>query len=265
VASITLATACTCTHVFHAFIHESDLQYTHTPEQIFLETHMKRQRSSSTSYVNTPYKRPRVMKAAPAAVVTSTVRREMRKNADVKYTDVSALLSNITYTGSIVSATTNLVRGLAGIDNFQGNIITPVGFTGKFTFSSGVNNNAVCRIMVFQWFDASVPTLAGILQNTTTGFATMSPVLVTNKSQIRVLFDRSYYVNVEAGGDTTSIGNGGITSKFYIPGSRLKKIKYNSTTNAIQDGAIYTLYLTDDNTANFPQYAFYNRLSFTDV
>lgn len=197
--------------------------------------------------------------------VEIAVAKQIRRNADIKYTDVSSGYANAPASGTIVSATSNLVRGTAGIDNFVGNTLKPTGFQGKFIFTTNNQNFSNVCVMVFQWFDASVPTITGILQNGgNSPQCVLSPVLVTNKSQINVLYDRHWYMAPTAGDSSFIAGQGGFTDKFYIPGSRLRRMKFNSGTSALQDGGIYVLYVTDDPTATFPQFAFYNRLSFMD-
>lgn len=227
---------------------------------------MKRKRSA---YTNMPYKKPRVARAMPTPVVASTVRREMRKNMDVKYTDLSANFTtcDASATSTLTSALVNLSRGTAGLNNFQGNDIDPVGFTCKYTCITSplvAAQYGIVRAVAFQWFDASTPTLAGVLQVTTAGIGIHSPVLVTNKAQIRILYDSLHFISPNAGDTAGIVAAGGATAKFYIPGSRLKKIRFNSGTGNVQDGAIYMMFLSDKAT-NTPSVAYYTRLSFTDA
>lgn len=202
---------------------------------------------------------------ATAPAVKAEVARQLRANSDIKYTDVSSNYANAN-TNTITSATVNLTRGTAGLDNFLGNHITPVGFQGKFTLTSAsVGTFNVVRVLVFQWFDASVPTISGILQAYSPPLNTLSPPLVTNKNQMRVLYDKAFYMSPTASDATTTpTGLGGVTGKFYIPGNRLKKLKFNSGSNAVQDGGIYVAYLSDDATVPQPQGAAYHRLAFMD-
>lgn len=59
------------------------------------------------------------------------VRKELRKNTDWKYTDVYLTASNVLTSGTITSLYTNLVRGDAGLNNFDGNTIKPSGLLVK--------------------------------------------------------------------------------------------------------------------------------------
>lgn len=224
---------------------------------------MKRARDAYPDKYAAAVARKRARRAAPA--VKAEVARQIRTMSDVKFTDVYNNPSNCTSSGVISSATVNLVRGTAGIDNFQGNNIVPKGFTMRYTLSANTQLYSVIRVMCFQWFDASVPTISGILQQTGAQQVTMSSISVTNKDQIRVLVDKCYYMNPQAGDNAGIVGYGGVVDKFYIPGSRLRKLKFNPSTNAVQDGCIYTLFISDDSTATFPTFNFYSRLSFTDV
>lgn len=224
---------------------------------------LKRARDAYPDKYAAAVARKKARLATPA--VKAEVARQIRAASDLKYTDVSSGYANAPASGTIVSATSNLVRGTGGIDNFVGNTLKPTGFQGKFIFTTNNQNFSNVRVIVFQWFDASVPTITGILQNGgSSPQCVLSPVLVTNKSQINVLYDRNWYMAPTAGDSSFIAGQGGFTDKFYIPGSRLRRMKFNSGTSALQDGGIYVLYVTDDPTATFPQFAFYNRLSFMD-
>lgn len=196
--------------------------------------------------------------------VTAVVRKELRKKTDWKYADINANATNVQTGGSITSLFSNLVRGDAGINNFDGNIITPQAITMKYNIHTSVLRNAV-RVMLFQWFDSAVPVISGVLQTNAAIAATLSPVLVTNKSYIKVLYDRTHCLAPTAGGDTTVIGEGVTdTITVYIPGKRLRKVRYNSTTNVVQEGQLYLLLISDDAAIPSPQINYYCRVTFSD-
>lgn len=222
---------------------------------------MKRAREAYPDKYAAAVARKRARRGQPT--VQAIVQKELRKKTDWKYTDHSAN-GSVSSTGTVTSLFANLTRGQLGIDNFLGNTVTPQGLLFKYYYTTNQTYNS-CRILVFQWLDAATPVPAGILQSTATGYATISPTLVTNKEYIKVLYDKTHVIAPTAGGDTTPIGLG--TSdciKVYIPGKRLRKVRFNSGTNVVQDGNIYVLAISDDAVISYPGLYWYSRITFSD-
>lgn len=187
-----------------------------------------------------------------------------RKKTDWKYTDVNANSTNVQTSGSITSLLANLTRGDAGLNNFDGNIVDPQAITFKYFLHTSTIRNAV-RVIIFQWFDSATPVIAGILQNSGAITATLSPILVTNKTYIKVLYDRTHQFAPTAGGDTTVTGEGVIDCQtVYIPGRKLRPVRYNSSSNVVQTGNLYLLLVSDDAAVPSPQINYYSRVTFSD-
>jgi len=197
-----------------------------------------------------------------ASVARSEARKEVRKNQDWLYTDVTAS-GGVSNAGTFVNLLSNLNRGLNGIYGYSGNSINPSGLRLKYYWSTDQVHNSV-RVLLFQWFDATVPVLAGILQSTTSGQATISPMLTTNLQYIKVLYDEQHMIAPTASDNGAVLGSGVASGDVYIPGKRLKQIKFNSTSNTVQDGCLYMLLLSDDSVLSYPQCTYYARLTFTD-
>lgn len=206
-----------------------------------------------------PAKRPR----SQLALTQSIVRKEVAKTKDLLYTDYNRATTNVTSTGAIDSVLTNMNRGDTGHNTFAGNRITPRGLTVRYVLNSQQTFNRI-RVMIFQWMDFTAPTIPGVLETNANPLATICPVFITNKSHIRVLFDKTHVIAPTAGGDTTPIGHGVAVEKVYIPGTRLRPIRFNQSSNVVQDGNIYILYISDDALPNYPQIDFWARLSFVD-
>jgi len=221
---------------------------------------MKRQRSYSASSKTS--KKPRLQRQD--ATVSAVVRKELRKKTDWKYAD-NSLSGSVSSTGTITSVFGNLIRGDAGINEFSGNDIKPQALLVKYYIQTNQTYNAV-RVMIFQWFDSAVPAISGVLQTNSNPMATISPTLITNKRYIKVLHDKTHLVSPSAGGDSAVTGNGVIPEAVtvYIPGKRLRPVRYNSGNNTVQDGQIYLLAISDDAVTSFPQLYWYSRVTFSD-
>ena len=199
--------------------------------------------------------------------IRSTIQREVRKEkarmGDLKYADTALNNQSVTSSGTVHSVLANLTRGDLGYNNYEGNTITPRGLTCKYMFNTNQLFNQV-RVMCFQWLDASTPALSGLVQNTATNIATLSGILVTNRNYIRVLYDKTHVIAPTAGDGTTPIGLGICYGQFFITAKRMRKIRFNSTTNTVQDGNIYVLLVSDDTLPTYPAVNLYTRLSFYD-
>lgn len=182
---------------------------------------------------------------------------------DVKYTDNSLSNGAVSSSGTFTSVLSNMVRGVNGLNAFVGNNIQPVYLQVDYYWNTNQTFNS-CRLMIFQWFDATTPVLSGILQNTSTGIGTISGTFITNKPYMKVLYDDKFIIAPTAGGDTTSIGNGVHYGCAFVPAKKLKPVRFNSITNAVQDGNIYVLVLSDDIAPTYPAVTFNSRLAFTD-
>lgn len=221
---------------------------------------MKRQRSFSTS--GRTAKKPKYQRQD--ATVTAVVRKELRKKTDWRYTDAISNGGSVTTTGTITSCLSNLTRGDNGLNNFSGNEIRPQAVLIQYYFQTNQTYNSV-RFMVFQWFDAGAPAVGGVLQDGGTNIATISPVVVTNKRYIKVLYDKTHLMAPTAGGDNTVIGNGVVQPvKIYIPGKRLRPVRYNQNNNTCQDGNIFILTISDDALTTFPSVYWFSRVTFSD-
>lgn len=221
---------------------------------------MKRQRSQSA--ISTRRVKPKLQRQD--ATVSAVVRKELRKKADWKYTDISAVALNMTTTGAVVSLLGSLIRGDAGINNFDGNTINPQAITFKYYAHTSELRNTF-RVMIFQWFDAAVPSLTSVLQTAAASVATIAPILLQAKSNIKVLYDHTHQMAPSAADGGVVYGEGIISPiTVYIPGKRLRPVRYNQSTNTVSNGNIYLLYVSDDSVIPAPQITFYSRVTFTD-
>lgn len=220
---------------------------------------MKRQRSQSSMAISSRRKKPRLQRQD--ATVAAVVRKELRKKTDWKYTDVSSAAASVSSTGFVTSLLSSLVRGDTGLNAFDGNIINPQAITLKyFAHTSEIRN--CLRVMIIQWFDASAPVISGVIQNGSTGIACVAPTNITNKAYIKVLYDRTHQMSPQA---PSGVGEGIIEPvTVYIPGKRLRPIRYNATTNVVQEGQLYILCVSDDALTPSPQITYYSRVTFSD-
>lgn len=225
---------------------------------------MKRSATAAQLKYPAQYEAAKRRRSNNQAATRAIVRSELRRNGDLKYVDRSNALQSMSSSGTLVKLFgTQFIQGSDGLNNYDGNTLTMNGVSLKFMCQTNQNYN-FCRVMVFQWLDSSTPVLSGILQDTTTGIATVSPTLVTNKSFLKVLYDKPFAMAPTADSAVT-VGNGIYEGSCYIPAKRLSKVRMDATNDATcQKGQIYLMYLSDDSVTTFPQITYYFRGSFYD-
>jgi len=224
---------------------------------------MKRPRRAYLDKQSTP-KRIRTLTPAQTLATSQLIKRELRRVGDVKYADTSSATQNITSTGAIVSLFANMARGDLGTNNFSGNTISPIGITVNIGVNTAEPYN-FCRVMILQWLDSGTPNVNGILASTVSGIAPFSPVLVTNRKEIRVLSDTILSVAPPSGTSAANYGHGVFTKKIFIPANKLDKIRFNASSATVQHGGLFMLYISDDAVATtYPKISYYTRVSFTD-
>lgn len=216
-------------------------------------------RKASTQAISTRRKVPRTSQST----VSAQVKKELRKQTDWKYCDQTLTAVGVSSTGAVYGLLNTLVRGHAGLNNFDGNIIRPQAITFKYYWNTDQAFNTV-RVLIVQWNDVTIPTPGSILQAIGTGLGTISPVNINNKSFMKVLYDKTHILAPTAGDASTAYGEGVVYDQVYIPGKRMKPIRYNATSNTVVTGNLYLLQISDDSIATFPTIHWYSRVTFSD-
>jgi len=219
----------------------------------------KRKASSqgSLSYNNRPYKRPR--QATSSQTTRAIVRKEMAKKGDLKYTDTTSPASNMTSTGALQDLFGNATRGDGGLNNFNGNSCTVRGLTLNYGITTNQTFNFM-RVLLFQWYSSTVPTVATVLQNTALTSAVFSPINIQNREQIKVLYNKVHSIFP----DNTATGYAAQNYEVYVPGSRMKKVRFAPSANNTVEGGLWMIIISDDSAVTYPQISWYSRVSFYD-
>lgn len=196
--------------------------------------------------------------------VQAIVKNELRKTVDWKYTDYSVTSNAIYDIAAPISLLSNLVRGDTGFNNFNGNTIRPQAITIKYFAETVQPPYEALRFMVFQWFDSTAPATAGVLATSANTTALVAPTLVTNKPYIKVLYDKLHLLSPNTAAANVSSGFAQPTT-IYIPGKKLKDVRFASAANTVQDGDLYVLALSNDAALGTVNLTMYSRVTFSDV
>lgn len=189
-----------------------------------------------------------------ARVARSVAKQEIAKNEavelehkfhDIEVNDNPSTSGVITHLSNITQGTTYKQR-IA--DQIKG---TSIQFRYQVTVSDTTN---VMRIVVFRWFEPTVPGVGDILAiGLSTGtFLPISPINVSNRKFIQVLFDNLITIN------STNLEN---VDKTFI--KRNMNIDWK-TDGARNKGHLYVLTLSDSIATPHPYFHSIFRLRFTD-
>lgn len=198
----------------------------------------------------------------------NSVQVQIEKNrlakGDWKVTLINFARSGVTgiaASGEVFSFFNNLSRGDNAVDNFQGRQLDPHGVSLRYQIgaASGDSDN-VMRVIIFQYYDSTVPVPAALLANIGTSAAPYFQWTHTNRPIRKILSDRTYQL--------AAISNPGmpylIVDNVYITGKRLVPVAFNATTTAIQTGGIYCLAISDSVAINHPSFTMSGEVMYLD-
>jgi hypothetical protein len=195
-------------------------------------------------------------------VTKSEVRAMIRSNNNlviedkVTYTQQTGGV-DFTGTGTVFDLCAALTRGDNAINQFTGQQINPTSLTIRACWNT-TQPFSSCRLMVFQWADASVPLAVGLFQILGSNLAPYSPLFWTNHPKIHVLCDELTTLFPVAG--STAATN------VILRCNKMKKIFFDtSAAIAYQMNGLYAVAVSDDGLVAFPQLDFISELRFHDA
>lgn len=229
---------------------------------------MKR-KANNTSF--TPTKRYKLLDYSysrrPEAQVLQAEQREIMLARKVGRTDLKMTTvffqNTVDSTGTIQNILANLTRGTGMVDNYLGSEILPTSIRERMSIAMGPNALAngdgtnVIRVIIFQWFDASVPVVNGVLQSA----SPYSPISWQNRKLIKVLSDKLY--GTKQAGDP-SLTYDLVTDAIYVKSKKLKPTRFNNAGTNAQEGGLYALFLSDSSVAAHPFLSSQLTVTFTD-
>lgn len=229
---------------------------------------MKRKTSNSTA---NPPKRYKLLDYSysrrPEAQVLQAEQREIMLARRVGKTDLKMTTvffqNSVDNIGTIQNIYANLVRGTGMVDNYLGSEILPTSVRERMSIAMGPNALAngdgtnVIRVILFQWFDASVPVVNGVLES----ISPYAPISWQNRKLIKVLSDKLY--GTKQAGDP-SLTYDLLTDSIYIKSKKMKPTRFNNAGTNAQEGGLYALFLSDSSVVAHPFVSSQLTVTFTD-
>lgn len=190
--------------------------------------------------------------------VSQAVNAALEANIERKLCNYSGA-STVSYSGTIISVTSNLTRGDASVNECTGILIKPKKLVVSYTFDISATFNTV-RFMVFRWKDSSTPTGSGILQTTGSAFAPHSCINWVNHKKITVLYDEVLCL-YDHGAAVAAKHRRVVIN----PGKAPIQLPLNGAGAVPQMDGLYVLLISDDAIAPQPTLDLYAALEYTDA
>ncbi len=167
-------------------------------------------------------------------------------------------LGGVDFGGTMILLTAALARGDGPVDNFTGNKINPKSLIIRGRWSSQ-QIFSHCRVIVFQWLDATNPAPSGILQYTGSTQAPNSPFNWINVHKIHVLYDHRIMLF-----QRTAATYDAQTFTVMLRDC-FKPIQFSTSTTTPQMYGLYCLVISDDGAVNYPECEFVSELRYMDA
>lgn len=183
-----------------------------------------------------------------------------KRRAD-KRVVIRGTASTANNTGTMLDLLVNLGKGDEMLDDFSGSFIDPVNIRIRYSCGIGVEKeNSIWRVIVFQWFDSTVPTAADLF-DTAASFAAGVLAPYADKDQqvartTKILYDRFFVIDKLAANT--------MYDTIYIPGKKLKRVHFTATGATVKSGGLYLLFLTESAVANHHPFAQGSSVMYTD-
>lgn len=159
----------------------------------------------------------------------------------------------INWNGTIFNLLQNLARGDNSLNNFRGDSITPLSLKMRYTLLANDQPQNM-RVVIFQWFQASTPSINGVFDTPNTfigtALAPFSDKQFDNRRTYKILYDKFHNLTNSGAGDS-NISQG---AEVFIPASAFRRIEfvYNSATP--QTGGIYCACISDSGAVTHPSF-----------
>lgn len=112
------------------------------------------------------------------------------------------------------------------------------------------------RIIVFQWFPATVPSAANILADLTPAYVTLSPYNHDSRFQFKILLDKKSPISLNGPSVTYN--------RRYIKGGMKRKIQYIAGSSVVAANMIYVLMVSDSGVIPDPIGTYAIKVNYSD-
>lgn len=192
--------------------------------------------------------------------MSKEVRTILDANIERKCTEGWGALT-CTNAGTLINATSNLVRGDSAVNECTGVMIKPRRFILRYEITQAVSASTnIVRVLVFRWRSEGVPVPSGILNLNSSAYSPLGFLYWINHRKILVLYDRMHKLYDHGGGVDIEMG-----SVVINPGRLPIQLPLSGSGATPQMDGLFILFISDDGIAPSPAVDYNYRLEFTDA
>lgn len=185
-------------------------------------------------------------------IAKAEVKREEKKELELKIADKAAGPTNITWAGTMVNLSNYISQGTGGFDNRVGDNINLKSLLMRWQVARSDNENSF-RIVVFRWMSDSTPTAQSIFDTTGSLLSCLSPLEKDTAHSVQVLYDELVVVSTYT--------NARQVGKFY---RKLGGKAQWTTGGTSGKGHVYMALVSDNGVTGVP-FNYWCRIRFTDA
>lgn len=197
-----------------------------------------------------------------SSTIRKEVQRELSRVLETKVSHQNSGPQDCTYSGQIHNCIGSLVKG-DGPFQCSGNLIKPKSITVRGKLSSNQTYNC-CRVILFRWKDAAIPSPSGLLDATSTVFAPFSSQYWVNVHKMEILEER--YITLKL---RNNVGEDAqhfvLHHNFSLDSPSIQLPDTSGPGLYAQMNGLYVLTISDDAITTFPQLVMRSELRFTDA
>lgn len=169
----------------------------------------------------------------------------------------------INHNGTVFSLLANLARGDNSLNNFRGDSLTPLSLKLRYGLLGNDQPQAM-RVIIFQWFQSSVPSVAGVLDTPNTFLGTplapYSDKQFDNRKTYKVLYDKLHGLTNTGAGDQNIFH----VEDVFLPMSAFKNIEFVFNSASPQTGGIYLCVVSDSAAVPHPSITYVSAMICSD-
>lgn len=169
----------------------------------------------------------------------------------------------INYNGTVFNLFDQLARGDNSLNNFRGDSLTPLSLKMRYTLL-GNDQPQNMRVIIFQWFQSSTPSPAGVIDTSNTligtALAPFADKQFDNRKTYKILYDRFHNLTNTGAGDQ-NISQG---AEVFIPASAFRRVEFVYNSASPQTGGIYCLCISDSSAVTHPSFFYVSSIICAD-
>lgn len=189
----------------------------------------------------------------PSKTFKTMVLKVLRGNIEPKYITASTTAQTVDWLGGLNSFT-DIVQGSAQTQRV-GDELRLKSIDLRYQIACADTTQCM-RIIVFQWFQNTVPTVNNILYSNGTAQAPFGALNFEQRRNYRILYDRMHSLDI-----ITEIQNGVHVRIWKIP---KRNIVFTTTGTTVGNNKCYIYFISDSSVAPHPTLTWQIRVNYTD-